>query len=114
MAKKKDPMAEMFEQIGWVLREAGRVLREAAGIGGKFEMMSVLRTIRLGGYIATSIALGVLGGLWLDSSLGTKPLFIFIGLALGIAVAVFGTYWRLKPFIHKEHRRTTEKKQKGE
>jgi len=107
-------MAEMFEQMGKVLREAGLVLREAVGIGSKLEITSVLRTIRLGGYIGTSITLGVLGGLWLDSKLGTNPLFILIGLTLGIAVAVFGTYWRIKPFMHKKHHRTTDKKQKGE
>jgi len=113
MTKKKDPVAEMFEQVARVLYEAGMVIREAMGIGGKFEITSVLRTIRLGGYIGTSIALGVLGGLWLDNELDTNPLFVFIGLALGLAVAIFGTYWRLKPFTHKKDHKT-DKKRKGE
>ena len=114
MAEKKDPMTEMFEQIGWVLREAGRVIREAAGIGANFDVTHLVRIVRLGGYIGTSIALGVLGGLWLDSELGTNPLFILIGLALGIAVAVFGTYWRLRPYMHKNIHHKKDKPKKEE
>jgi len=114
MAKEKDPVSEMFEQVGRILREAGLLLREAVGIGNKFEITSVIRTIRLGGYIGTSIALGVFGGLWLDSELDTNPLFILIGLALGLAIASFGTYWRLKPFIHHKHHRANDKKRKEE
>jgi len=125
MTKKKDPVAEMFEEVSRVLHEAGRVIgeamgigikfeqvgkvinevarviREAMGIGVKFELTLMLRGIRLGSYIGTSILLGILGGLWLDGELGTKPLFLIIGLVLGLAVAAFGAYWRVKPLMRK-------------
>ena len=109
MIEKKDPVAAMFEQMGQILREAGRVIREAMGIGVKFETTLMLRGIRLGAYIGTSILLGIFGGLWLDGELGTKPLFVIIGLVLGIAIAAFGSYWRLKPLIHKGSKHKVKK-----
>ncbi|GAF79749.1 unnamed protein product [marine sediment metagenome] len=138
MTEKKDPVAEMFEQVGRVLREAGRVIgqaagigikfeqvgmvinevgrviREAMGIGVKFELTLMLRGIRLWSYIATSILLGILGGLWLDGKLGTEPLFLIIGLVLGIAVSAFGAYWRVKPLMRKGRKPKVKKTEGGD
>jgi F0F1-type ATP synthase assembly protein I len=37
-----------------------------------------------------SLALPLLGGIWLDKKLGTTPLFILIGAVLGILAATVG------------------------
>ena len=46
----------------------------------------------LGWYIAISIVAGTLGGLWLDQRAGTTPIFLLIGLLLGVVLAFYGTY----------------------
>ena len=38
---------------------------------------------------------------WLDGKFNTGPLWLIIGLILGIAVAVLGVYNMLKPFMEK-------------
>lgn len=58
-----------------------------------------LRLIGVGWFIAISILLGILGGLWLDNRFATKPLFVIIGLILGITVAFYGVYQMLLPLI---------------
>jgi F0F1-type ATP synthase assembly protein I len=39
-----------------------------------------------------SILLGVLGGLFLDGKLHTSPLFLIVGIVLGLAAAVLSVY----------------------
>ena len=53
----------------------------------------------MGWYIGGCIILGVLGGVWLDSKLNTKPVLVIVGLILGIVVAFYGVYGMLRPFI---------------
>ena len=42
--------------------------------------------------IAIPIVAGTLGGDYLDGYLHTKPLFILLGLLLGLIVGIFGAY----------------------
>jgi F0F1-type ATP synthase assembly protein I len=58
--------------------------------GGSMEL--VLRLLGIGWYVGGSIAGGGIGGYLLDRQLGLNPLFTLLGLAAGIAVAVFGMY----------------------
>lgn len=51
-----------------------------------------LRLLGLGWYIAVCLVAGTLGGVWLDQQLGTAPLFLLIGLAIGLVVGFFGAY----------------------
>ena len=60
---------------------------------------SALRVLGMGWYVVIAILLGILGGLWVDGKLGTKPLFTIIGLIIGIAAAVYGVYQMFLPFI---------------
>jgi ATP synthase protein I len=53
---------------------------------------AALRFIGVGWFVGLSIISGVLGGLWLDGKLNTRPLFVIIGLLLGILVAFYGFY----------------------
>jgi F0F1-type ATP synthase assembly protein I len=61
---------------------------------------AALRLIGVGWYVAGSILLGVLAGLWLDDKFDTKPLFVVAGLILGIIVAGYGVYRMLLPLIN--------------
>jgi len=58
----------------------------------------VLRLTGVGFFIGGSIALGVFGGLWLDSKLGTSLLWL-IGLILGLVIAFYGVFRMLLPLI---------------
>jgi hypothetical protein len=51
-----------------------------------------LRLIGLGWYVGLSIAVGVAGGLWLDSKLDTSIVFTLVGLGIGLSVAFVGIY----------------------
>ena len=46
----------------------------------------------LGWFIAIAILAGTIGGLLLDRWVGTSPLFLLLGLLLGVALAFYGTY----------------------
>jgi len=63
---------------------------------------AALRFIGVGWFIGISILLGVLAGLWLDSKFGTKPLFVIVGLILGLIVAFYGVYQMLLPLIRNK------------
>ena len=53
---------------------------------------SALRLTGVGFYIGGCIAGGVYLGVWLDGKYQLSPLFILIGLGLGLFLAFYGTY----------------------
>ena len=59
----------------------------------------------IGFFVAGSIICGVLGGRWLDNKLNSEPVFIIVGLILGIVVAFYGLYSMLRPFINNKQNR---------
>ena len=58
---------------------------------------AAFRLVGLGWYVGICIFLGVIGGLWLDSKVNSKPVFVIIGLLLGIIVAFYGVYKMILP-----------------
>ena len=56
-----------------------------------------LRLVGVGWYIAGCIVLGILGGRWFDGKLHTEPLFMLLGLMVGLIVAFYGVYRMLLP-----------------
>jgi F0F1-type ATP synthase assembly protein I len=46
----------------------------------------------LGWYIASAIVAPALLGVWVDGKVGSAPLFLLVGLLLGVVVAFYGTY----------------------
>lgn len=60
---------------------------------------AALRLVGVGFFIGSSIVLGVVAGLWLDSRLNTSPTLGIVGLFLGILVAFYGVYRMLIPLI---------------
>ena len=55
-----------------------------------------------GWYVAVSIAGGALLGVWLDRQFDTSPALVLAGLAVGIAVAVFGLIRLMRAFSGRE------------
>ena len=70
---------------------------------GMRRWQAALRLIGVGWYVGLSILGGVLAGLWLDSKFSTKPLFVILGLILGIIVAFYGVY-RMLLFLIRNKR----------
>lgn len=54
------------------------------GPEGRKQLRQVGRISTIGIEIALSIVVGILGGRWLDSKLGTSPYLTIIGLILGV------------------------------
>ena len=55
-----------------------------------------VQLIGIGWYVAFSIILGVVGGVFLDKWLDTKPIFTMLGLVLGMVIAFWGGWIQLK------------------
>ena len=50
-------------------------------------------------YIGVCIFLGVFGGVKLDEKLDTQPIFVLIGLVLGLVLAFWGFYQMVIPLF---------------
>lgn len=61
---------------------------------------AALRLTGVGFYVAACILGGTLTGLWLGDKLGSKPIFVLLGLAVGLAVAFYGVYRMIKPVMN--------------
>ena len=64
-------------------------------------MQTLTRLIGLGWLVALSIVGGIMLGVWMDGKVGSSPLFMLIGLALGIGVAALGVYRTLSSFLNR-------------
>jgi F0F1-type ATP synthase assembly protein I len=62
-------------------RDWTRALREAAPYLG------------LGTTLAVTVLAGLGGGYWLDGRLGTRPVFLLLGSALGVGAALYHFFW---------------------
>ena len=58
-----------------------------------------LRLMGVGWFVAFSVIIGIVAGLWLDKWLGTKILFTLVGVLLGTTVAFYGLYQMVKPLM---------------
>ncbi len=59
-----------------------------------------MRLLGLGWYVALSIILGLVVGLWLDKRLGTGVLFTLVGVLLGSVLAFYGVYRMVQPLMN--------------
>lgn len=65
------------------------------------KLAGTARLIGLGAYIALCLVVGVVGGNWLDGKLGTSPLFLFLGLALGLIAMFLGVYGMVREAVEE-------------
>lgn len=78
----------------------------------RYPWLPMLPLFGMGFYIAIAIILGIWGGHWLDGKMNTSPLWLIIGLFLGIAVAALGVYNMIKPFMDEAKKTDNNKKNK--
>lgn len=50
--------------------------------------------------LVTTLA-GALGGHWIDGQLGTSPIFIVVGLLVGLGIGAIGVYRLIQRFLAK-------------
>lgn len=60
--------------------------------------------VGMGWAIAVAIVLGVLIGNWADGRAGTHPLFLLLGLVLGLALGLYSAGRMLMRFLSEERR----------
>lgn len=53
--------------------------------------------IGVGWFVAITIILGAVGGLWLDRKFHTTPILALVGVTLGVALAMYGVWRMLRP-----------------
>ena len=58
-----------------------------------------MRLLGLGWYVAASLLIFIVGGVWLDGFFNAKPVFTFLGLVIGMIVAFGGLYRMVKPAL---------------
>jgi len=54
----------------------------------------------LGGLLAGAVVGGMVVGLLVDGALGTSPVFVLVGIALGIVAGGIGFWVRVKAALH--------------
>ncbi|MBY0329026.1 AtpZ/AtpI family protein [Patescibacteria group bacterium] len=57
---------------------------------------AVLFLVKVSSYIAVSAVIGVLGGKWLDTYLGTRPFGMIVLTMLGFGVSIMGILREIK------------------
>jgi ATP synthase protein I len=62
--------------------------------------------VDLGLFMATSIVVPTLIGVWLDRRWGTDPWLTVIGLVLGLAGGLYGSYRQLQTMLRRQRERS--------
>ena len=70
--------------------------------------VAALRLVGVGFFIGACIILGVFAGLWFDNKLDTKPVFMIVGLVLGVVVAFYGVYQMLLPLLKNRQNKESD------
>ncbi|WP_096156356.1 MULTISPECIES: AtpZ/AtpI family protein [Bacillus] len=65
-----------------------------------FQAMALMSAIL--SYLVGPTLVGLFGGKWLDGFLGTSPLFLVIGLLLGLATGILGVFYLVRQFSSGE------------
>jgi len=66
---------------------------------GMNRRLAAFGLLGVGFYVAACIILGIIGGHWLDGKMNSAPLWLIVGLLLGIVIAFYGVYAMLRPFL---------------
>jgi F0F1-type ATP synthase assembly protein I len=62
--------------------------------------------IGIGWCFAMPIVIGVLLGNWIDSRTGRAPLFVLLGILIGLAVGIYGSVRMLLQFLEQTNKET--------
>ena len=66
---------------------------------GMNRWVAALRLVGVGFFVGGSILLGVVVGRCLDTKFNTEPLWMIVGLLLGLVIAFYGVYRMLLPLL---------------
>jgi len=66
---------------------------------GMRRWVAALRLVGMGVFVGGSIVLGVIAGRCLDTKFNTEPLWMIVGLFLGLIIAFYGVYRMLLPLM---------------
>jgi hypothetical protein len=55
--------------------------------------------LTIGSFVVTCMLLGLGAGWWVDARLGTTPVLTLVGLTVGVAAGVTGTWFRIRPLL---------------
>lgn len=55
--------------------------------------------LTIGSFVVTCLLLGLGAGWWVDARLGTTPVLTLLGLAVGVATGITGTWFRIRPLL---------------
>ena len=69
---------------------------------GMRRWVAALRLVGVGFFIGGSIVVGVVAGLWLDNKLNSAPIWVIVGLFLGLIIAFYGVYRMLLPLMNNK------------
>lgn len=64
------------------------------------KLVPAFRLLGIGFYIVTCILGGTFAGWWLG---GKRPVFLIIGLVLGLILAFYGVYRMIKPLMNNKN-----------
>jgi len=67
------------------------------------KLVPAFRLLGIGFYIAACIIGGIVLGWWLG---GKQPLFIILGLVVGLILAFYGVYKMIKPLMNNKDNKT--------
>jgi F0F1-type ATP synthase assembly protein I len=70
------------------------------------------RLIGVGFFIGACIVAGVLVGLWLDRRFDTLPIFVLVGLVVGLIAASWGVYQMLLPLLKESGTKNNKKERR--
>jgi F0F1-type ATP synthase assembly protein I len=65
-----------------------------------FQAMALMSAIL--SYLVGPTLVGLFAGRWLDGKIGSEPLFLILGLLLGLATGVFGVLYAVRKFFSGE------------
>ncbi|SDM90936.1 Putative F0F1-ATPase subunit Ca2+/Mg2+ transporter [Tenuibacillus multivorans] len=68
----------------------------------KYPLRGIAITTSILSYLSGSTIVGILLGRWLDQYFETSPLFLIIGLLIGLASGVYGMIVLVKKFLGDE------------
>lgn len=77
-----------------------------AGSTQQSSLTPIFQALLAGWEVSLAILIPILGflllGLWLDRTLLTAPLFLLIGMILGLVFAIAGLYSFVRPFLREK------------
>jgi ATP synthase protein I len=65
-----------------------------------FQAMALMSAIL--SQLVGSVLIGIFGGRWIDGQIGTEPLFLIIGLLLGLAAGIYAMMRLIQHFFSGE------------